>query len=89
MLTSSVLGPGSYGHYAEDAQVFADAGADFLKVDYCAYDKRNVTGTSAIRVIILVGNSIRRFVQYRAVQCSAVQCSTIQCSAVQYRTVCI
>lgn len=25
--------------------MFADAGAEFLKVDYCAYDKKNTTGT--------------------------------------------
>eukprot|EP00729_Bicosta_minor_P029311 gene29311-23988_t len=36
-------GPGSFGSYKEDAQVFADAGAEFLKVDYCAYDKKNTT----------------------------------------------
>jgi alpha-galactosidase len=27
--------PGSYGHYAQDAQTFADWGVDFLKFDYC------------------------------------------------------
>eukprot|EP00054_Salpingoeca_dolichothecata_P019291 m.119815 g.119815 ORF g.119815 m.119815 type:complete len:432 (+) comp23198_c0_seq1:161-1456(+) len=29
------IGPGSYGHYEQDAQTFADWGADYLKVDYC------------------------------------------------------
>ena len=32
-------GPGSYGHYSSDAKTFAAVGADFLKVDYCAYDQ--------------------------------------------------
>jgi alpha-galactosidase len=27
--------PGSYGHYAQDAQTFASWGIDFLKFDYC------------------------------------------------------
>ncbi|HWD69218.1 MAG TPA: NPCBM/NEW2 domain-containing protein [Solirubrobacteraceae bacterium] len=27
--------PGSYGHYQQDAQTFADWGVDFLKFDYC------------------------------------------------------
>jgi alpha-galactosidase len=27
--------PGSYGHYAQDAQTFASWGVDFLKFDYC------------------------------------------------------
>jgi len=28
-------GPGSGGHWAQDAQFFADIGADYLKVDFC------------------------------------------------------
>ena len=36
-------GPGSYGHYDADARTFAAAGADFLKVDYCAYDQSDTS----------------------------------------------
>lgn len=39
-------GPGSFGHYASDSVTIAvESGAKFLKVDYCAYDKSNTTGT--------------------------------------------
>lgn len=31
-------GPGSFGHYAEDAATIVGYGATFVKVDYCAYD---------------------------------------------------
>eukprot|EP01043_Picozoa_sp_COSAG02_P061689 COSAG02_NODE_8340_length_2608_cov_1.737744_1_plen_260_part_00 len=36
-------GPGSYGHYESDTKTFAAAGADFLKVDYCAYDQTDTS----------------------------------------------
>lgn len=32
-------GPGSFGHFERDTAKFAAVGADFLKVDYCAYDQ--------------------------------------------------
>ena len=38
-LNPAGTGPGSFGHYSEDMATFAEIGADFLKIDYCAYDQ--------------------------------------------------
>jgi len=35
LLTCTAAGPGSYGHYPQDAKTFASWGMDYVKMDWC------------------------------------------------------